>query len=114
MLEEDHQSMDRDVLHIRSVEEAWKAFDIRLQSLQRTMSRLGVPMPRYARVSGISVPLHQYSINRLLDRGADFDISELVQVTRNTIKERLGGSSRVLWVISQRASLPAKIDACTT
>ena len=57
-LKEDNQFMSDETLNSRSVEEAWKAFEICLQSLQRTMRRLGIGMPPYARVSGIFVPLH--------------------------------------------------------
>jgi hypothetical protein len=57
-MKEEQPFLDDDTLNSRSVEEAWKAFEICLQSLQRTSRRLGIAMPPYARVSGIFVPLH--------------------------------------------------------
>ncbi|KAH9012450.1 hypothetical protein EDB84DRAFT_1680696 [Lactarius hengduanensis] len=99
-LREDHPDMDPTRLHDRGVEEAQKAFQDCLQSLKRTMNKLGIPMPRYARVS--VRPHHQE------------DVSSLVKVTRDVVKERVKGDAWVLWAIAQRASLPVKIDACVT
>jgi len=87
-----------DTLNSRSVEEAWKAFEICLLSLRH---RLGIGMLPYARVSVRSGFFQE-------------DISELVQITRNIVKKRLEGSAWALWAVSQRATLPAKIDACVT
>ncbi len=50
--------MDPTRLRDQSAEEAQKAFTICLQLLQRTMNRLGIPMPHYATVSGIIAPLY--------------------------------------------------------
>jgi len=97
-LKEDHPHMDNDTLNSRSVEEAWKAFEICLQSLRRTMRNLGIGMPSYARVS--------------VRPGFQEDVSELVQVTRNIVKGRLEGDAWIMWAIAQRANLPLKIDAC--
>ncbi|KAH9168560.1 hypothetical protein EDB89DRAFT_2245147 [Lactarius sanguifluus] len=99
-LREDHPHMDPTRLHDRGVEEARKAFQVCLESLERTMNRLGIPMPRYATVS--VRPHHQE------------DVSSLVKVTRDVVKERVKGDAWVLWAIAQRASLPVKIDACVT
>ncbi|KAH9022713.1 hypothetical protein EDB84DRAFT_490480 [Lactarius hengduanensis] len=98
-LKEDHPNMDPTRLHDRGVEEAQKAFQECLQSLKRTINRLGIPMPRYARVS--VRPGHQE------------DVSSLVKVTRDIVKERVKGDPWVLWAIAQRV-LPVKIDACVT
>ncbi len=55
------------------------------------------------------------SINRLLVRpGHQEDVSSLVKVTRDIVKERVKGDAWVLWAIAQRASLPVKIDARVT
>jgi len=97
-LKEETPHMDDDTLNSRSVEEAWKAFEICLQSLRRTMGHLGIGMPSYARVS--------------VRLGFQEDVSELVQVTRNIVKERLEGDAWIMWAIAQRANLPLKIDAC--
>lgn len=56
-LKEIHPQMDDHTLDSRSVEEASNAFEKCLQNLGYTMRRLGVPMPPYARVSGIFMPL---------------------------------------------------------
>ncbi|KAI9432389.1 hypothetical protein H4582DRAFT_2131814 [Lactarius indigo] len=99
-LREDHPHMDPTRLHDRGVEEAQKAFEDCLKSLQRTMDRLGIPMPPYATVS--VRPGHQE------------DVSSLVEVTRDVVRKRVEGDAWVLWAIAQRTSLPVKIDACVT
>ncbi|KAN0138278.1 hypothetical protein V8E53_003741 [Lactarius tabidus] len=99
-LKEDHPRMDDHALDGRSVEEAWKAFEKCLQSLRQTMRRLNVQMPPYARVS--------------VRPGFQEDISEVVEITRKTVKERLQGDAWILWAIAQRANLPVKIEACIT
>ena len=54
-------------------------------------------------------------INRLLVRpGFQENISEVVEVTRKTVKERLQGDAWIMWAIAQRANLPVKIEACIT
>ena len=60
-----HPHMDDHALESRSVEEASNAFEKCLQNLGYTMRRLGIPMPPYARVSGIFMPL-QYLVTILL------------------------------------------------
>jgi len=99
-LKEDHPGMDDRILDRRCVEEAWKSFEKCLQSLRQAMRRLNIQMPPYARVS--VRPGHQE------------DISELVEVTRKTVKERLQGDAWIMWAIAQRANLPLKIEACIT
>ncbi|KAH9058916.1 hypothetical protein EDB83DRAFT_1011096 [Lactarius deliciosus] len=99
-LKDEYPNIDPTRLHDRSMEEAQNAFNICLQSLQRTVNHLGIPMPRYATVS--VRPGHQE------------DVSSLVKVTRDVVKERVKGDAWVLWAIAQRASLPVKIDACVT
>ncbi|KAH9022715.1 hypothetical protein EDB84DRAFT_1678396 [Lactarius hengduanensis] len=99
-LREEHPNMHPTRLHDRGVEEAQKAFQECLESLKRTMNKLGIPMPRYARVS--VRPHHQE------------DVSSLVKVTRDVVKERVKGDAWVLWAIARRASLPVRIDACVT
>ncbi|KAH8979492.1 hypothetical protein EDB86DRAFT_3248366 [Lactarius hatsudake] len=99
-LKEEHPNMDPTRLHDRGLEEAQKVFQDCLGSLKRTMNRLGIPMPRYAKVS--VRPGHQE------------DVSSLVRITRDVVKERVKGDTRVLWAIAQRARLPVKIDACVT
>jgi len=106
--------MDPTRLRDQSVEEAQKAFDICLQLLQRSMDRLRIPMPRHAAVSGIFICVIVLSgVDRLLVRpGHQDDVSSLVKVTKDIVKERVKGDAWVLWAIAQRASLPVKIDAC--
>jgi hypothetical protein len=99
-LREYYPQMDRDQLRELSLKDAQEAFDICLKSLQNSSSRLRIPMPRHARVS--------------VRPGHREDISELVQVTRDIVKERVKGDAWMLWAIAQRASLPLKIEACVT
>ena len=49
---EEYPDMDPTHRHERSVEEARKAFEMCLESLQLTMDRLGIPMPPCTIVSG--------------------------------------------------------------
>jgi hypothetical protein len=44
--------MDPDRLRELSLKDAQEAFEICLQSVQRSMNRLRIPMPRHAKVSG--------------------------------------------------------------
>jgi hypothetical protein len=99
----------------RGVEEAQKVFKGTLESLQVTMGHLGIPMPTYARVSGIFYATVLPGIDRLLVRkGYDKDVSYLVRVTRDVAREQVTGDAWVLWSMAQRASLPDKIEACVT
>ena len=50
--------MDPASLRAASLEDAQEALNICLKSLQHTMNRLRIPMPRYARVSGMLSPLY--------------------------------------------------------
>lgn len=61
-LRDDYLFMDDDTLDSRSVEEAWKAFGFCLQAIARTMHRLGILMPPYAKVPDIFVPLHYIAL----------------------------------------------------
>jgi hypothetical protein len=64
------------------------------------MKRLQIPMPSYAAAS--------------VRPGHREDVSDLVQKTRDIVKERVKGDAWVLWAIAQRKHLPLKIDACVT
>ncbi|KAH9054717.1 hypothetical protein EDB87DRAFT_1580388 [Lactarius vividus] len=97
---DEHPDMDHTRMHDRGVEEARKTFDECLKSFQDTVGRLGIPMPRYATVS--------------VRPGHAGDVLSLVQVTRDTVKDRVEGDAWVLWAIAQRASLPVKFNACVT
>ena len=114
--EEHHDNMDSMTLDKKSKVEAEQAFDKCVQSLQRTMERLHIPMPDYVKVSGMFVSLYNLSgLDRSLVRpGYKEDVSALVEVTRDIVKERLKGDAWIMWAIAQRASLPVKIDACVT
>ena len=117
-LREEYPQMDSASLRITSLEDAQEAFNICLKSLQRTMNRLKIPMPRYARVSGTFVPFALLSINLLLVRavrpGHREDIAELLVVTRDIVQKRFQGVAWTMWAIAQRANLPLKIEACIT
>ncbi|KAF5348759.1 hypothetical protein D9756_009852 [Leucocoprinus leucothites] len=93
--------MDPATLDERGKDEARKAFKICVQSLQHTMRRLNIPMPHYVKVS-------------VRPGYSKEDVSALVEVTRDIVKERLKGDAWIMWAIAQRASLPVKIEACIT
>jgi len=52
-LQEEYPSMDPARLRQLGVEEARKEFNKSVESLERTMKRLNIPVPPYATVSGI-------------------------------------------------------------
>jgi hypothetical protein len=108
--------MDPTTLDDRSNDEARQAFEICAQSLRRTMDHLRIPMPHFIKVSSIFVPLYYLShLDRSLVRPRyKEDISALVEVTRDIVKERLKGDAWIMWAIAQRASLPVKIEACVS
>ncbi|KAF5346881.1 hypothetical protein D9756_010595 [Leucocoprinus leucothites] len=99
-LEEEHPNMDPATLDERSEDQARQAFKICVQSLQDTMKRLNILVPHYVKVS--------------VRPGYKEDVSALVEVTRDIVKERLKGDAWIMWAIAQRASLPVKIEACIT
>jgi len=99
-LREDDETMDAPTLEGQSKEDARKAFEICVQLLRRTMDRLRIPMPHYVKVS--------------VRPGYQEDVSALVEVTRDIVKERLREDAWIMWAIAQRASLPVKIEACVT
>jgi hypothetical protein len=82
------------------------------------MAHLEIPMPQYVKVSGIFVSLQYLSgfdhSHSLVRPGYQEDVSALVEVTRDIVKERLKGDAWIMWAIAQRASLPVKIEACVT
>ena len=57
-LREEYPNINQSNLTKLSREDAQEAFNTCLKSLQRTMNYLKIPMPRYARVSGILSPLY--------------------------------------------------------
>ncbi|KAH9049027.1 hypothetical protein EDB84DRAFT_1574419 [Lactarius hengduanensis] len=64
---------------------------------------------RYIRATVLS------AIDRLLVRpGHQEDVSSLVKATQDIVKERVKGDAWVMWAISQRKSLPLKIQTCLT
>src|SRR5271155_2540758 len=85
--------MDSTTLDENSKDEARKAFEICVQSLKRTMESLQVPMPHYVKVSGMFAPLYNLSgLDGFLVRsGYEEDLSALLEVTRDIVKERLQG-----------------------
>ena len=106
--------MDSTTLDENSKDEAWKAFEICVQSLKRTMKCLQIPMLHYVKVSGMFAPLYNLSgLDGFLVRsGYEEDVSALVEVTRDIVKEWLKEDAWIMWAIAQRASLPVKIEAC--
>ena len=99
----------------QGLKNAEEAFDTCLKSLKVTMDHLKIPMPTYAKVSGMFAPFVLLGIDRWpVRKGYEKEVSNLVQVTTNVAKERVKGDAWVLWSMAQRASLPVKIDACVS
>ncbi len=114
-LQEDYENMDEISLRNQSVKDASTAFEKCLQSVQRTMNRLNIPMPHCARVSGMSAGTALSSVDCLLVRAGYHEIvSSLVESTRDVVRERLRGDAWIMWAIAQRASPSVKLDACVT
>jgi hypothetical protein len=96
----------------QSVAIAQEAFDSCLESLQVTTDHLGIPMPTYAKVSGMFAPFVLHGIDRLLvRRGYENDVASLVQVTTDVAKERVEGDAWVLWSMHNE-QVPSQIEAC--
>jgi hypothetical protein len=95
---------------------ASEAMRICIESIEKTMNYLSIPLPRHVKVSGTYV----YSIlhnscthNSLLVRPGNFepDVSDLVTTTREIVQTGLKNDAWVMWTIAQRASIPLKIEA---
>ncbi|KAH9066175.1 hypothetical protein EDB87DRAFT_1732214 [Lactarius vividus] len=99
-LQEEHRNLDEIFLREQSEKDARDAFNKCLQSLQRTLDRMEIPMPHCARVS--------------VRKGYQESISALVEGTRDVVKERLRGDAWIMWSIAQRASPSVKMEACVT
>jgi hypothetical protein len=113
-LRQKHPGMETTVLRDQSVQEARKAFEYCLKLLKSSMKRLEIPMPSYAAASGNFCAIVLAGTDRILVRPGWEDVSDLVQVTRDIVKERVKGDAWVLWAIAQRKNLPLKIEACVT
>jgi hypothetical protein len=99
----------------QSIANAQETFKGTLKSLEATTDHLGIPMPTFAKVSGMFAPFVLPGIDHMLVRkGYENDVSFLVQVTTDVAKERVKGDAWVLWSMAQRASLPVKIEACVS
>ncbi|KIJ94960.1 hypothetical protein K443DRAFT_341282 [Laccaria amethystina LaAM-08-1] len=78
--------------------DALKALQVCVESLERSMKKLGTTMPPFAEVS--------------IDPGYEDNLSNLSLITRNVVQDRLKNDAWLMWAIAQRVSLPVKIDAC--
>ncbi|KAH8998269.1 hypothetical protein EDB86DRAFT_2912058 [Lactarius hatsudake] len=99
-LQEEHENLDEVFLRDQSEKDARDAFNKCLQSLQRALDRMNIPMPHCARVS--------------VRKGYEESISALVEGTRDVVKERLRGGAWIMWSIAQRASPSVKMEVCVT
>ncbi|KAH8998267.1 hypothetical protein EDB86DRAFT_825885 [Lactarius hatsudake] len=99
-LQEEHENLDEISLCSQSEKSANIAFNKCLQSLQRILGRLNIPMPHCARVS--------------VRKGYLESVSTLVESTRDVVRDRLGGDAWIMWSIAQRASPSVKMEACVT
>ncbi|KAH9032019.1 hypothetical protein EDB85DRAFT_1286833 [Lactarius pseudohatsudake] len=97
-LQEEHENLDEIFLRDQSEKDARDAFNKCLQSLQRTLDRMNIPMPHCARVS--------------VRKGYQESLSALVEGTRDVVKERLRGGAWIMWSIAQRASSSVKMEVC--
>ena len=90
---EDDENIDPATLKDLSQEEARKAFEVCMQSLQRTMDCLKIPMPRYVKVSGMLVSLcYSSRLDRSSVRpGYQEDVPALVEVTQDIVARRTLG-----------------------
>ena len=97
--------------------DALEAFRVCVELLERSMTKLNVTMPPYAKVSGGYVPLIAHLITTLavfllVDPGYEGDLSSLAAITRDVVQDKLKNDAWLMWAIAQRVSLPVKIDAC--
>lgn len=105
--------MDLKALDGRSKVEAEDALKECVQSLRHTLDGMRTPMVPYVSVSGMSPPSLSISVDMSLDRrGYEAQMSSLVEVTRDLVRDMLQNDASVMWAIAQRASLPVKIDVC--
>jgi len=82
-LQEENDSLSGDVLRERGKEEARKAFDRYIRSLERTLRDMNTPKPPHVNVS--------------IQPGYEAGISSLVQVTGDVVSDKL----KLLWAIAQ-------------
>ena len=110
------KDLDSGVLDKQSEDEAREVLNNCVQFLERAMDRLKTQMPPHVNVSSINYPFF-FLLGADLSvvvKGYEADISSLVEVTRVVVQEKLKGDAWVMWAIAQRASRPAKIEACAT
>ncbi|KAJ7932892.1 hypothetical protein B0H13DRAFT_1856502 [Mycena leptocephala] len=71
-----------------------------VKSLETAVDRLGIKMPPYINVT-VPKPGKRAGIN----------ISKLVEITREVVKEYLT-DAWIMWVVAQRADIPKKVELC--
>ncbi|KAF7338928.1 hypothetical protein MVEN_01968800 [Mycena venus] len=79
---------------------AQRDFDVSVESLRSTAKKLKIEMPKY--------------VNVFVRPKEEHNIIELIELTRQTVQERLRGDAWVVWAMAQRASLPLKVEACVS
>jgi len=84
--------------HQRAEAQASEALRTCIESVEKTMNYLRIPLPPHVKVS--------------VRPRFDADVSDLVTTTREIVQTGLKNDAWVLWTIAQRASIPVKIDAC--
>ncbi|PPQ85781.1 hypothetical protein CVT25_002843 [Psilocybe cyanescens] len=75
-LEEEEEDLDQSTLDTRSEDQAHRSFMACVESLHRTMDHLQIPMPHYVKGSGY-----------------EEEVSELVKVTRDIVREQIKGDA---------------------
>ncbi|KAJ6478701.1 hypothetical protein DFH09DRAFT_1215295 [Mycena vulgaris] len=76
---------------------AQRDFDGHVESLKDAAKRLKIGMPSVINVS--------------VRAGYNDNILKLIDLTRNTVEERMKGDAWIMWAIAQKASVPLKIEA---
>ncbi|KAJ6534529.1 hypothetical protein DFH09DRAFT_122306 [Mycena vulgaris] len=79
---------------------AQRDFDGHVESLKDAAKRLKIGMPSVINVS--------------VRAGYNDNILKLIDLTRNTVEERMKGDAWIMWAIAQKASVPLKIEACVS
>ena len=98
--------------------EADEAFKKSVESLKMIIMQLRLPPTQHAKVSGAYSPLsHVVTALKffLVRPGYRGDVSALSEITCNLLRHvehQLKGEAWMMWAVTQRASLPLKIEAC--
>jgi hypothetical protein len=115
-LQETRAGLNPQDVHNRAREEARTEFDIYVQSFHNAIRKMDstMEMPPWTEVSSKTPTRFRFLSVDLFAvfNGYDADISSLVQVTSNVVKEKLKDDTWLMWAIAQRVSLSLNVEAC--